>query len=287
MTIKIGRLYYVAGLLWLILVLSIGAALGGVKVINRDRYVCLQSADYLLDTTMGIMRHHGVSLPGDMNDSGNFRLDQITTGSLEAPDKHRTAAIENDHLLIADQAGRVVEQMPVSHGDALLSWSPQGDYLALIRAEDRYYFDVVNLKTLAVYSASADLINDTPPELAQWSSDGHSWLFVQQLGARYWEDARTVMKLDADTGIVSALSDNDLSRSVILSPKGRYVAVVRQIPEGDQIVEVIDTDTGSGKMLVNPVPSGTKMQGNNIDSNVYLDPHWTPDGQYVTVAWAV
>jgi hypothetical protein len=300
-TSRIGGVFLVLGLL-------VSFVVGGAQALNGDRALCVQTGDFLFDTSTGLQfqRHHTTF--EDTSDAANKNVPGYTTvgeltqsdKTLISPDGQHTAAIVAGTLVITDHTGEVEESLPAPPEYSLFRWSPANSYLSLIHLEPlssmsnnafyddiHYRFDVVNLKTRRWYGATADIIfhgsdSITMPELAQWSNDGHAWLFVQQINATF-DTKRKLMRLDADTGIITPLTGDDLTAPVVMSPAGRYVAVVRKTSDGDDLVDIIDTDTGD----VKPMMGVDSRMVVVVYNKVYNLPHWTPDGAFVAVEWGL
>lgn len=200
------------------------------------------------------------------------------------PQGHEYAYI-NGRLFVSSPDGTVTKRFATPKDYQVYRWSPTGQYIALISTEDvtsvndfRYRFAIVNLNNGHTYLAIGDYgivgeDGNSPPQVAEWSADGRSWIYLQQHGDATHIDS-TVMSLDAETGVHSTLTHDNIEQTVALSPSGEYVAV-RATRNDKKALNIINVNTGRQTTLY-------------TNADVFIgEPSWSPDSRYVAAAYGI
>lgn len=106
----------------------------------------------------------------------------------------------------------------------------------------------------------------------QWQEDGY-WLLSQQPN-------RSINGIDIETGDIVRMSDT--LRDVI-SPDGRYAARILTHADREELVTIIDRETGIENELVNPFLHLQSRDEIFVESVWAV--YWSPDGAYLSVLY--
>jgi len=173
-----------------------------------------------------------------------------------------------------------------SNGDFAPAWSPDGRFIAFLRARDALHATVVIMAavggqereladigffTANVFSHYSLLV--TPPFLA-WSADGKWLLALDQAGSGFGR-AHAIVRVSLDTGekvrLMSPTRNIDDDGSLALSPDGRTLAFTRT------------TSGHISDIFIAPVTGDLQISGKverlTFDSREIGGLAWVPDGR--------